>query len=80
MEWISVKDRLPDIDITDDWNKLHKISITVLAYSKDYGMRFGTYFYHSEFWTINNVHSSNGVEVTHWMPLPTPPNKGGDDE
>lgn len=73
MQWVAVSERLPAIDESDNWNKEHKISKDVLTYSKEWGMRFGRYFYGSEFWTINGVSSSNGVKVDYWMPLPEPP-------
>lgn len=62
MEWISVKDGLP------------KTFKTVLVYSKTNGVRSDYLRY-----VVNNVFYFNGTpdlldtEVTHWMPLPEPP-------
>lgn len=70
--WVATTEKLPAIDESDNWNKEHKISKDVLTYSKEWGMRFGRYFYGAEFWTINGVSSSNGVKVDYWM-LVEPP-------
>jgi len=72
--WISVEERLPEIDEDKDWNKLNKISKDVLAYSKIWGMRFGRYFHHADFWTVDNTSSSNGIKVEYWKEI-TPPNE-----
>lgn len=72
--WISVEERLPEVDETDDWNRLNKISKDVMTYSKTWGMRFGRYFHHAGFWTVDNVSSSNGIEVEYWKEI-TPPNE-----
>lgn len=69
MEWISVKDRLPD-----NWE-------TVLALCKDGGMFVGRYtpFGHWEIWTAMKSTRIVKRTVTHWMPLPELPMlKGGD--
>lgn len=69
MEWISVKDKLPQVEDK------------VLFYSDGYGIRFG----YRQATFANNpkkprpikwvVYSSNHyrTDVTHWMPLPEPP-------
>lgn len=65
MEWISVKDRLPE---TGD---------TVLAWREStftpgvYYASTGTFgFYHEGIWGDKDEDNWN---VTHWMPLPEPP-------
>lgn len=71
-KWISVEDKLPEVDETDDWNRLNKISKDVMTYSKTWGMRFGRYFYNAAFWTVDNVSSSNGIEVEYWKEITAP--------
>lgn len=72
MRWVAVSERLPEIDTSDKWNSDNKITKDVLCWSKEWGMRFGRYFYSAGFWTINGVTSSNGVIVEYWMDV-TPP-------
>ena len=58
-EWVSVKDRLPDI------------RVPVLVYM-DYG-KIDTCDWNGESWiqSVRRQHSNGSV--THWQPLPTPP-------
>ena len=70
--WVAVSERLPEIDHSDKWNSEYKITKDVLCWSKEWGMRFGRYFYSAEFWTINGVTSSNGVTVEYWMAVEPP--------
>jgi hypothetical protein len=70
--WVATTEKLPAIDESDNWNKEHKISKDVLTYSKEWGMRFGRYFYSAEFWTINGVTSSNEVQVDYWQEVKPP--------
>lgn len=72
LKWVSVNERLPEIDNSDEWNKNCKITKDVLTCSKWYGMRFGRYYYLAGFWTVEGVTSSNGVEVDFWMDVPPP--------
>jgi hypothetical protein len=61
MNWISVKDRLPD-DYSD-----------VLVYDYD-GMQYDIGWYDFEGykgWVNTNMEDS----ITHWMPLPEPPSE-----
>jgi hypothetical protein len=70
MEWISVKDRLPEkVD--------HLVRMTgtgwsdeVLAYG-DYSIEVCSYKHTDRIWymTDGDIHKN----VTHWMPLPEPP-------
>ena len=56
-QWISVKDRLPE-------------EIGVYAtLSKTYNIRY----YECLNWTGNAWDCSFGAKITHWMPLPEPP-------
>lgn len=71
-KWISVKDKLPDIDGSDKWNADNEISKDVWTYSNFEDKR-GRYYHKSGHWSIEGASSSNGIEVTHWMYLPEPP-------
>ena len=68
--WISVKDRLPEIDIDDP----KPVPVLVYEYGYigvgQYGAR-SKYFDHfaKEF----SVDGEASTGVTHWMPLPSPP-------
>jgi len=70
--WVATSERLPEIDQDDKWNSEYKITKDVLAYSKEWGMRFGRYHYPSEHWTVDGVTSSRGVNVDCWA-LVKPP-------
>lgn len=72
MNWISVKDRLPEI-------KEHHVSDTVLVYCAEQGMMafseleeafFGGFVFTVE---RRSPYGEETPEVTHWMPLPEPP-------
>ena len=74
-EWISVKDRLPEIEFEDNQ---HQASIMVLATTCG-GILFG-YFYIYKYngtWEFvsydEDMDFDRCVTVTHWMPLPEPP-------
>lgn len=59
MEWISVKERLPDeVD-------------TYLVYGR-YGIEFALYYGDGEWLTCEDLTNITRF-VTHWMPLPEPP-------
>ena len=61
MEWISVKDRLPEA------------YATYLVYGRSvYGIVFADYYGDGEWLTSNDLTNITRF-VTHWMPLPTPP-------
>jgi hypothetical protein len=64
--WISVEERLPDKSNFKDE------SVRVLVYRAYYDeARVGYYDYHwKEFYTVDDLIMGR---VTHWMPLPEPP-------
>ena len=57
MEWISVKDRLPDLEKADDYIVVRKGNVETANWCYDSGRGFW-YDY---------------LGITHWMPLPEPP-------
>lgn len=71
-EWISVKDRLPEVDEEKVWNKNYRISKDVLCYSKIWGIRVGRYFYEADIWKADGVFCSNGIEVEFWQLIEPP--------
>lgn len=72
MEWISVKDKLPKIDK----KQLPPCSEDVIAFDGKY-VRVGALFKScgNLTWCYldDNDHSYSFDDVTHWMPLPEPP-------
>ena len=61
MDWISVKDRLPEDDAT------------YLVYGRNgYGIVFAVYYGDGEWLTWADLTNITRF-VTHWMPLPPPP-------
>lgn len=75
-EWISVKDRLPEIadsyivvvKYKYDWEKDYTYDTDVATYSFDGG-------YIDDCWNTYNDwdEGQQYIHVTHWMPLPEPP-------
>lgn len=67
MDWISVKDRLPEDDAT------------YLVYGRNgYGIVFAVYYSDGEWLTWDEWNTWDDLTnitrfVTHWMPLPEPP-------
>ena len=72
MEWISVKERVPELNSA------------VLGYAPRYGNIFAVYYDSVCRWivwspTSNEIFPASQGEITHWMPLPEPPtNKEGE--
>lgn len=66
LRWISVEDRLPEPNFEDTSSKW------VLACVNHSGVFIDSYNHKHGEWCINLK------SVTHWMPLPEPPKKGGE--
>ena len=64
--WISVKERLPEHWSMDDKGRT---LINYLVYSPDYGVDVGNYIKSAKRWVCMGL----PMNVTHWMPLPKPP-------
>lgn len=76
--WISVDERLPD----NDWGKHWKERKYYLVFTKPSGlMNVAVYGYKEHDWWIDRnscvLDKKNYKEVTHWMPLPEPPEMKG---
>jgi len=63
MEWIEVKDRLPE----EDQRVIYWFEHTGVHYGKFTMTEHGACFYGPGGWLTD--------DVTHWMPLPDPPKK-----
>lgn len=84
--WISVKDRLPERkEYLHESNVIRGSSEYVLVYIsatfpyKRMFVTIGRYSY-DEMYPRWIVRSSHDGDVTHWMPLPEPPEEDKDDE
>ena len=68
-EWISVEDRMPTIP-------KHKEDITILGYNGE----IHDYIIDSKnrWWGYDGWNTPNGWGITHWMPLPQPPDMKGE--
>lgn len=74
-KWISVTDKLPDLDKSDDWNFSHGHSIQCLCDTEEFGVRKGYYSSSSYHWVVDGVYSGKDVVVLNWMPYPTAPER-----
>jgi len=76
MNWISVKDELPEDDISVLVYHAYDDHITVGFFEKDnvhyYIESDGSIFYMDTGWETEIPWAQKG-DVTHWMPLPEPP-------
>ena len=70
-EWIPCSERLPDkyVDASGDL-------INFMAYMPEYGVDIANYSSQAKTWFCLGV----PAKVTHWMPLPEPPEEVRDDE
>ena len=62
--WISVEDELPEV------------CVAVLTTTPHGTQRVG--FYEDGWWLANSPDLVRMGSITHWMPLPAPPKKGGE--
>ena len=70
MEWISVKDRLPE-EVPFDMDNLH-----VLVFEEKTNRRGVGFYDHGDeqwYYNLNGYNESSGNDVTHWMPFPDVP-------
>ena len=78
-EWISVKDRLPEENNVIEGRKYETCSDLVIVFVRD---DLGNSFTCDDMTTngewIN--YPAPQFEVTHWMPLPEPPEKNNEEE
>ncbi len=85
MEWISVKDELPeDEQVIDVWmpeiKKKNKRLENIIFYKRYSLLDYRKNFFFQ--WNFNNETTIFLEEnrITHWMPLPKPPNQSTDKE
>lgn len=65
--WIPVEERLPEVWRNDETAEL----VNYMIYSPDFGMDIGNYHAKAKKWLCMALPCT----VTHWMPLPQPPEK-----
>lgn len=65
--WIPVDERLPEVWRNDETAEL----VNYMIYSPDFGMDIGNYHAKAKKWLCMALPCT----VTHWMPLPQPPEK-----
>lgn len=64
-DWIRVEDRLPEVWRNDETAEL----VNYMIYSPDFGVDIGSYHATAKKWICMGLLCT----VTHWMPLPEPP-------
>ena len=74
-EWISVEDRLPDMDCLPMYCIVAaKVGDKVVV---DFAERYRSWNSKGEVWAnweiFHDWDEGQGCEITHWMPLPAPP-------
>ena len=65
MEWISVKDRLPEEGVP--------VLVTGVVKKGDHPYLVDYIYKDDWFWWPMNYNRTRGFVITHWMPLPAPP-------
>lgn len=79
MDWISVKDRLPEINVSVLISMIYD-DVSFIAYRTEtnwqcvfpeWGEVCGNGYFNGEL----KEEPESGIKVTHWMPLPEPPKK-----
>lgn len=78
-EWISVDDRLPDKELNEFRNGNENLLYPCLVFIKHSFLSNG---YINKAWYMGSKFVEQNTDditevVTHWMPLPEPPKKGG---
>ena len=68
LRWIPVADRLPEVWHNDETAKL----VNYMIYSPDFGVDIGNYHAKAKKWLCMALPCT----VTHWAPLPEPPEDG----
>lgn len=60
-----IKDNLHDLE------KTAKPSVDVLVKTPRFdNIMIGRYYHGADFWQVDGVHSSGGIEVSEWWPMP----------
>jgi len=72
--WISVEERLPEPEVVDGFRAPF---VPVIFYHKIEGVCAGRYFpaskpRNAKWWSLQGINFTNR-QVTHWQPLPPPP-------
>lgn len=70
-DWIPVTERLPEVWRNDETAEL----VNYMIYSPDFGVDIGNYHAKAKRWICMAL----PCHVTHWMPLPEPPEKDDND-
>jgi hypothetical protein len=72
--WINVKDRLPEMSGFQDGGTDRVLVYLKRNYSPRQAVAFGDWSENGFTWYFDYSHMLKDSEVTHWQPLPTPPN------
>ena len=67
-QWISVEDRLPEV-----WKDEDGVLVNYMIYTPEFGADIGNYHAKEKRWMCMAIPCT----VTHWMPLPETPERGG---
>lgn len=68
MDWISVEDRLPE------WKNKEDCKSYYVYLDESFGCRYAVWVYIGEgIWWREDIDITETEAVTHWMPLPEPP-------